>query len=161
MINSSHLINDGLDAKCINNHQTVWSYNQGVVLGGLSELYKKTHDRSLLAQADSIATAVISNSALTDAHGILHDPCEPDCGGDGTQFKGIFVRNLALLDRVAPSRRYKSFVQANAASIWQGMHPPDYEIGTKWDAPYGTVNASTQSSGADVLVSAVLMGISQ
>ncbi len=157
MINSSHLINDGLDAKCMNNHKTEWTYNQGVILGGLSEFYKQTHDQTLLLQADAIAAATLSTTALTDAHGILHDPCEPDCGGDGTQFKGIFVRNLALLYKVAPSPRYKAFVEANAASIWQGMQASDYGIGTKWDAPYGTINASTQSSGDDVLVSAVSM----
>jgi predicted alpha-1,6-mannanase (GH76 family) len=157
MINSSHLINDGLDAHCRNNHQTVWSYNQGVILGGLAELYKNTHDRSLLLQANAIAEAIIGSTTLTDVHGILHDPCEPDCGGDGTQFKGIFVRNLALLYEVAPASRYKSFVKANADSIWQGMHAPDYDIGTRWSPPYGTVNASTQSSGEDVLVSAFSM----
>lgn len=106
MINSSDQINDGLDAKCTNNRQTTWSYKQGVVLGGLSELYRRTHDRSLLAGAGAIAAATLSNPSLTDARGILHDPCEPDCGGDGTQFKGIFVRNPATLYKLAPSPRY-------------------------------------------------------
>jgi len=155
MINASHLINDGLDANCVNNHKTEWTYNQGVILGGLSEFYKQAHDRSLLIQANAIVEATLSSTTLTDAHGILHDPCEPDCGGDGTQFKGIFVRNLALLYKIAPSPRYKTFVEANADSIWQGMQASDNGIGTKWDAPYGTANASTQSSGDDVLVSAV------
>jgi predicted alpha-1,6-mannanase (GH76 family) len=158
MINSSHQINDGLDAGCSNNHRATWSYNQGVILGGLSELYRRTHDRALLSEANTIAEATLSNPALTDAHGILHDSCEPDCGGDGTQFKGIFVRNLALLYKAAPSLRLKTFVLANADSVWNGMHPPNYDIGTIWAAPYGTVNASTQSSGDDVLVSAVSMG---
>jgi predicted alpha-1,6-mannanase (GH76 family) len=157
MINSSHLINDGLDAKCMNNHQTEWTYNQGVILGGLSEFYKQTHDRSLLLEANAIAAATLSSSTLTDAQGILHDPCEPDCGGDGTQFKGIFARNLALLYNVSPSQRYEAFAEVNADSIWQGMQASDYGIGTKWDAPYGTINASTQSSGVDVLVSALSM----
>jgi predicted alpha-1,6-mannanase (GH76 family) len=158
MINSSHQINDGLDAQCANNHQTTWSYNQGVILGGLSQLYMRTHDRSLLSEANAIAGATLSNTKLTDPQGILHDPCEPDCGGDGTQFKGIFVRNLALLYKVAPSSRYKTFILANADSIWNGMHPPEYGIGTIWAAPYGSINASTQSSGDDALISAVLIG---
>jgi predicted alpha-1,6-mannanase (GH76 family) len=157
MINASDQINDGLDAKCANNHQTTWSYNQGVILGGLSELYKHTHDQTLLSEANAIAAATLTSSTLTDAHGILHDPCEPDCGGDGTQFKGIFVRNLALLYKVAPSPSYKSFVEANEGSIWEEMQGSGYGIGTRWDAPYGAINASTQSSGDDVLVSAVSM----
>jgi len=159
MINSSHLINDGLDAKCGNNHQTTWSYNQGVILGGLSELYRKTHDKDLLLEADAVAEAAISSTTLTDAQGILHDACEPNCGGDGTQFKGIFVRNLASLYKIAPSPRYKAFVSVNANSIWKAMQTPPYNIGTAWTAPYGPVNASTQSSGVDVLVSAVSMHV--
>lgn len=159
MINSSHQVNDGLDAKCTNNHQTTWSYNQGVILGGLSELYKQIRDPNLLSAAGAIAEGTFSNSVLVDAGGILHDPCEPSCGGDGTQFKGIFVRNLAYLYRVAPSPRYRQFVLKNAESIWRGMRPPEYSIGTIWTAPYGTINASTQSSGEDGLVAAVLMDV--
>ncbi|WP_058189043.1 glycoside hydrolase family 76 protein [Terracidiphilus gabretensis] len=154
MINSDHLINDGLDAQCANNHRTTWSYNQGVILGGLSELYTRTHDSSLLAQASSIVAATLTSPILVDAHGILHDPCEPNCGGDGTQFKGIFARNLALLYHVSPSPRYKTFLLTNAESIWAGMKPPDYGIGVTWTAPYGTIDASTQSSGDDALIAA-------
>ncbi len=161
MINSSHQVNDGLDAKCANNHQTAWSYNQGVILGGLSELYKQTHDPNLLSAANAIVEGTFSNSGLVDADGILHDPCEPNCGGDGTQFKGIFVRNLALLYSIAPSPRYQQFVLKNAGSIWHGMRPPEYSIGTMWTAPYGTINASTQSSGEDALVAAVSMHVLQ
>ena len=40
MINSSHLVNDGLTASCKNNGRTAWSYNQGVILGGLADLYQ-------------------------------------------------------------------------------------------------------------------------
>lgn len=158
MINSDHLVNDGLDAHCANNHQTTWSYNQGVILGGLSELYKQKHDPALLSEADAIAAATLSSSALTDAHGILHDPCEPNCGGDGTQFKGIFARNLADLYKASPQSRYKTFLITNADSIWSGMRPPEYGIGVVWVAPYGTVNASTQSSGEDALVAAISVG---
>jgi predicted alpha-1,6-mannanase (GH76 family) len=154
MINSSHLINDGLDAHCANNHKTTWTYNQGVILGGLSELYKQTRDSTLLSEANAIAAAALSSPVLTDAQGILHDPCEPNCGGDGSQFKGIFVRNLAALYKISPAPNYKTFLLANADSIWSGMHPPEYGIGVAWTAPYGTINASTQSSGEDALVAA-------
>ena len=158
MINSSHQVNDGLNAQCQTNRQTTWTYNQGVILGGLSELYRQTHDSTLLDQANAIAVATFANPALVDAHGILHDPCEPNCGGDGTQFKGIFVRNLALLQKIAPSHPYAHFILTNADSIWAGMHPPEYSIGTIWTAPYGTLNASTQSSGGDALIAAISLG---
>jgi predicted alpha-1,6-mannanase (GH76 family) len=154
MINSYHLVNDGLDAHCKNNGKTTWTYNQGVILGGLAELYQSTHDRSLLTEANDIASAAIASPVLVDARGILHEPCEPKCGADGSQFKGIFVRNLGYLDRVAPNPQYKTFILANADSIWSGAHPPSYHLGLIWTAPYGEANASTQSSATDALVAA-------
>lgn len=91
MINNENLVNDGLkiyaNGTCANNGLTTWSYNQGVILGGLVELYKATGDSSLLSKAASIAEAAISALSLD---GILHESCEnDDCGADGSQFKGI------------------------------------------------------------------------
>ena len=43
MINQKHLINDGLNYNtCKNNNQTTWTYNQGVVLLGLSLAAERT-----------------------------------------------------------------------------------------------------------------------
>jgi len=39
MIGPSGLINDGLTADCANNGGTTWTYNQGVILGGLAALH--------------------------------------------------------------------------------------------------------------------------
>lgn len=90
MINTKNLINDGLliyvNGTCVNNGKTVWSYNQGVILGGLVELYKANGDSSLLSRAAEIAEAAISALSID---GILHDSCENEyCGPDGSQFKG-------------------------------------------------------------------------
>jgi predicted alpha-1,6-mannanase (GH76 family) len=154
MINAEHLVNDGLDEKCANNHQTTWTYNQGVIIGALAELYRSNHDAALLSEARTIAAAALSAPALVDAQGILHEPCEPNCSGDGTQFKGIFVRNLSDLDEISPQPQYAKFIFANADSIWTGARSPDYHLGLIWAAPYGISNASTQSSAADALIAA-------
>jgi predicted alpha-1,6-mannanase (GH76 family) len=91
MINKEHLVNDGLDfGTCKNDQGTIWSYNQGVILGGLVALNHAAPDPILPATAQSIASAAIAR--LTDATGILHDSCEPNGGVDCVQFKGIFVR---------------------------------------------------------------------
>jgi predicted alpha-1,6-mannanase (GH76 family) len=155
MINADHQVNDGLDTRCANNHKTTWSYNQGVVLGGLAELYGQTHDSKMMDEANAIAAATLSNADLVDKQGILHEPCEPDCGADGTQFKGIFVRNLASLYEISGIKSYRDFVLRNAEGVWEGMQPPRREIGTRWSPPYGKANASTQSSGVDALVATV------
>lgn len=89
MINKHNLVNDGLiinaNGTCVNNGGETWSYNQGVILGGLVELYKATGNSTLLSQA--VATAEAAITALS-TNGILHDSCEDDCGTDGSQFKG-------------------------------------------------------------------------
>jgi len=157
MQNSQNLINDGLNSKhpsaCVNNGQTTWSYNQGVVLGGLVELSRADGDAGLLTAAHSIADAALLR--LTDARGILHDACEPRCGADGVQFKGIFVRNLMALDDASPQQRYKTFIEANADSILANAQGKDHEFGQVWSGPFDGANAGTQSSALDALVAAV------
>ncbi len=159
MINGEHLVNDGLridktDNTCRNNGRTVWTYNQGVVLGALAEWSRATQDASLLTEARILADAGMSH--LTDADGVLHDPCEPSCGEDAIQFKGIFVRNLRRLDEQAYDPRDRSFFAKNAASIWTNDRTADNQFGVVWSGPVVTpVDAGMQSSALDALVAAV------
>ena len=130
------------------------SYNQGVILGGLSELNRVTNDDSYTATAKKIADAAIKS--LTDENGILHDQCEPDtCGQDGNQFKGIFARNLGILQQQSPEQRYADFLHDNADSVWEDDRNDRNEFGVVWSAFSGTPSASTQSSGLDVIVAAL------
>ena len=160
MINSKDLVNDGLGRSpgqttgmgCVNNGRTTWSYNQGVILGGLAELSAVNHDPSLPQMAQKIASAAVT--LLADSHGVLHDVCEPRCGADGVQFKGIFVRNLILLDKTHPQARYRSFVDTNAAAIWKDARGPDFQLDQVWSGPFNAANAASQSSALDVLVGA-------
>ncbi|WP_263356210.1 glycoside hydrolase family 76 protein [Acidicapsa ligni] len=156
MINGKGLVNDGLTEKCENNRKTTWTYNQGVILGGLVALHqsdpKSDSGPALMQEASRIADAAIA--ALADAQGILHDPCEPNCGGDGTQFKGIFVRNLSTLEDSDSRPQFKRFLLTNADSIWSQVHPPDFHLGEVWIAPFSGSNASSQSSALDALVAA-------
>ena len=161
MINKQGLVNDGLtiDAAtgtCANNGKTTWTYNQGVLIGGLAEWSKITADpQPLLSPAHSLALAAITG--LTDAAGVLHDSCEPSCGGDGTQFKGIFVRNLAELDAIAPEPRWDQFFETNAASIWTKDQGSGTEFGVVWSGPLTVSDASAQSSALDALVAKLAM----
>jgi predicted alpha-1,6-mannanase (GH76 family) len=152
MINSKNLINDGLTSACKNNGETVWSYNQGVILGALNELSTATGNKTYLSTATSIANAAIT--ALSDSNKVLHDPCEPNCGGDGSQFKGVFMRNLQVLQKAAPSQTYVDFAAANAASIWAyDRQTSNSKLSVVWNGPFvSPANASTQSSALDALV---------
>ncbi|KAL2260796.1 hypothetical protein VTK26DRAFT_5109 [Humicola hyalothermophila] len=163
MINQDNLINDGLgiapDGRCVNNGFPTWSYNQGVILGGLVELSKATGDRSYLEEAVKIATAAIAR--LSDENGIMHevDRCEPNCGDDGSQFKGIFVRNLGYLQAAVPRREFWTAIRKNAYSIWAKDRNERNQLGIAWTGPpeLGSgPNASTHSSAMDVLVAALV-----
>jgi predicted alpha-1,6-mannanase (GH76 family) len=150
MIGPDNLISDGLDAKCQNNHETEWSYNQGVILGGLTELSYRHRQSGVLREAGRIADAVVEK--LVDSNGVLHDPCEPECGADGTQFKGIFVRNLVSLTSRIPSVRYIEFITVNAESLLKQVQGSDYSFGTVWSGPPEAPTAASQSSAIDALV---------
>jgi len=151
MINSKHLVNDGLD-NCANNGQTTWTYNQGVILAGLAELSKATGDTSLLTTAQTIADAAIS--ALT-VNGVLVEPCEPSCGPDGPSFKGIFVRSLRTLATVAKTTRYDSFFQAQADSILAHDATSTHQFGLVWAGPPTNPTTPTQASAEGALISSL------
>ena len=154
MINEQNTINNGLDlSTCRNDNGTVWTYNQGIILGGLLELYEVNPNISYLVAATKIASAGIES--LSDSNGILHEPCEPDCGADGPQFKGIFMRNLQKLQMAFPSRHFRSFIRKNASSIWSQDRNTYNELGLTWSGPFNGATASTQSSACDALVAAV------
>ncbi len=157
MINAHYNINNGIDlVTCRNDNGTVWSYNQGVILGGLLELQRAAADKNYLVIAERIALAGIQ--FLGDSNGILHDPCEPDCGADGPQFKGIFMRNLQKLQLAVPNNQVKTFIEKNANSIWLNDRASGNELGLVWSGPFMDATASTQSSAADALVAALAIG---
>ncbi|KAI8943284.1 hypothetical protein NX059_001304 [Plenodomus lindquistii] len=158
MINEEGTINDGLDDSCSNNGGAVWSYNQGVILGGLVELQRAAPDPSYISLAHRIAKAALKK--LSDDNGVIHDGCEPGCGGDGNQFKGIFMRNLQALHKESPDAAYVDAVRINADSIWKNDRGGDMGVvfGVNWAGPYrGPANASMQSSAMDALVAAIVV----
>lgn len=153
MINENNTFNDGLTEDCRNNGMQVWSYNQGVVLGGLVELAEATEDPSYLQEAHKIA---VSAMKVLGSTGILREEsCEPECGGDGSQFKGIFMRNLRYLHEKSPMNIYRDFIFTNADSIWNSSRDSNNRFGLLWAGPPERVNASTHSSALDAIVAAV------
>jgi predicted alpha-1,6-mannanase (GH76 family) len=159
LINSENLVNDGLTANCLNNNGTPWTYNQGVILGGLVDLYKVTGDTNYLVQAEAIADAAIKS--LSDKAGVLSEPCEStDChGGDTPQFKGIFIRNLAYLYEADHKAAYFDFISTCALSVWNNDRNRENQLGLKWSGPFDTADPVRQSSA--VMALAALADISK
>lgn len=159
MINASNLVNDGLtiesDGTCVNNGGTTWTYNQGVILGGLSALYEINHDHAYLDQAEAIADA--ATHTLVDQNGILTEPCATsNCGnGSAVQFKGIFERNLYRLYQASHRPDYRTFIERNADAIWTGDRSDQDQLGLHWQGPFDSADASRQSSALDGLNAAI------
>jgi predicted alpha-1,6-mannanase (GH76 family) len=161
MINADHLINDGLDpsnpSHCPNNGKRTWTYNQGVILDGLTEMVlaeKKAHhpDATLIPLAHSIAIAAMEH--LKDRNGALGEPDDAHDGADVPQFKGIFARNLMLLNQRYPVPGYAAFVARNAALIWNNDRNSANQLGFWWGGPFDTADAARQSSALDLLIAA-------
>jgi predicted alpha-1,6-mannanase (GH76 family) len=157
MINSSGLINDGLDNNCQNNGQNTWTYNQGVILAGLAQLYKATGNSGLLTEADHIATATIRQLSV---HGVLTEPCQgPGCeyelGPGAPSFKGIFVQDLKVLAVTAGTTQFNSFLDKQAASLETADTSRKHQLGVLWSGPVADVTAASQVSGLSALVASV------
>lgn len=151
MINSDSMVNDGLNERCENNRHPTWTYNQGVILGGLVELYRSTGDTNLLQQARTLADA--STRTLVNSRGILREPNEPRGlrGADGPQFKGIYIRHLAELAELTGDAGYREFLERNARSVWQNNRDATNRFGGRWSGPVDTVDAARHSSAMRVI----------
>jgi predicted alpha-1,6-mannanase (GH76 family) len=150
MLTRSHLVVDGLaDCRAMLDAPT-WTYNQGVLIGGLVELSDATHDSSLLATAKAVADAVIDSRRLSP-RGILREPCESSsCDQDASMFKGIFIENLKLLDDTDPDPDYADYMRRNAAAVWNSDRRGS-EFGLHWNGPFDHVGVGRQAAALDAL----------
>jgi hypothetical protein len=152
LINAANLVNDGLTSDCRNNGQTVWTYNQGLAIGGLVEAWRATGDGALLDAARRLGDA--SMTGLT-RDGILTESCDTGqsaCDDNQKQFKGIFSRYLADLAAATGTTAYRSFAQRQADSIWSRDRDPLNRIGQRWaGGSPNQVDWRTQASGLGAL----------
>lgn len=161
MIGDKNLVDDGLTADCKNNGKPAYTYNQGVILGGLAGLYEITGNEAYLRQGESIADAAIRDLVsppTASPAGILIEPGEANMvgrRGDGSQFKGVFVRHL--YDLYLHSRRpaYRDFILRNAQSIWDHSRNAQNQFGLQWTGPFDVADASRQSSALEALNAAL------
>ena len=158
MIGPSGLVNDGLTAGCVNNGGTTWTYNQGVILGGLAALHELTGDEAYLRQGEATADAALRS--LTSPEGILAEPGEAKAAAgdrDMPQFKGIFVRYLQDLSRYVSKPEYGAFLLANADSVLASNRNQAGQFGLHWAGPFDGADASRQTSAVEVLIAAAAL----
>jgi len=155
MINDDLLVNDGLSTStCRNNGDTTWTYNQGVLLGGLVALARATGDNRYLERARGLADASTTSRAL-NVDGVLTEPCEQSgCDVNGPSFKGIYVRNLGELNRALPDHPYTDYLVHQASTAYANDRTQTSEYGLHWAGPIQYISGATQQSAVDLLVAA-------
>jgi hypothetical protein len=102
---------------------TIWSYNQGVMVGAGVLLSASTGNSAYLGQAEQTAAAAVTYFGT----GSVLD-------NQGPAFNAIYFRNLFLLDQVAPDPGYATEAQSFATAMWAqrqagtGLIDPQYGV---------------------------------
>ena len=109
LINNKHLVNDSFGRmpasnswSCTNDgSQAVWTYNQGVILGGLCDLYvaNQSRDPQLLDAAEQIADAMIQTRSVDV------EPKQSQIGGNTTKAMPFVTARLIPEGQPGPKRR--------------------------------------------------------
>lgn len=116
LVNGDHLVNDGIDtATCRNNGGQTWTYNQGVLVNGLSQLNRATPTPDAVTVARQVADATTSAAGLSPDGILTEPPNGDDCNADGSAFKGPAVRGISALN-ASTGGAYSSYLKANADS---------------------------------------------
>lgn len=155
MIGADGLVNDGLDAQCRNNAAPRFTYNQGVLLGGLNDLSTITGDPQYRAIA--VKTALAATRTLVTTGGLLTEPSD-ELGVDGPMFKGVFAFHLGHLIEAMPDGNERaellSWTRQNAQAVWKLSGEGALPIDGLWSGPSGQIGAAAQASGIDILLAA-------
>lgn len=141
--------------KCDQRDESVYTYNQGVLLSGLRGLWEATGTASYLDDGNALIKNVIAATgwpttsggswAGMGSNGILQDTCDAtqSCSQDSQTFKGIFFHHLAIF--------CEPFTMAQKeGSLINGASPqnaPNCGAYTDWilhnaQAAYSTVNST-------------------
>jgi hypothetical protein len=86
---------------------TIWSYNQGTMVGAGALLYEISGTASYLSAAET-----------TDAAAVSHCGTGTALQSQGPAFNGIYFRDLFVLNQVQPNRDYRSEAKVYAKFMW-------------------------------------------
>lgn len=156
MINTDiYQIEDGTNQNCEPNRNQYYTYNQGVAIAVLTEMYLHNNDKQYIDLAEKIAMSTITKQLITD-DGILREmKPEIDKSNDGVQFKGIFIRHLAFLYKITKNPTYKDFIIKNAESIISNNYDSESKsFSYYWYGPFIEPNTAANSCALECIIEA-------
>lgn len=155
MIGAEGLVNDGLSPQCRNNGAPHYTYNQGVILGGLNDLSALTGDPQYRAVA--VRTALAATRRLITPDGLLTEPRD-ELGADGPMFKGVFAFHLGhLVEAMAEGPERAEILQwlhRNSEAVWALSAGGTQPVDGLWRGGSGQIGAAAQASAIALFLSA-------
>lgn len=153
---SNNLIEDGLDQKTGKpNSGGYFTYNQGVFIAVMTEMYKLTDEEKYLNIAESVAKTCINSEPLSKGGILCEINTDIDKNNDGVQFKGIFIRHLSYLYEVTGNEIYKDFILRNAESIVTNSYDAQTRsFGCYWYGPFYKVSPAATISALECVIEA-------
>ncbi|KUJ08308.1 Six-hairpin glycosidase [Mollisia scopiformis] len=149
---------------CDSRDESVYTYNQGVLLSGLRGLWDATGDQKYVTDGYTLMNSVINATGWPDvsnntwaglgSNGILQDLCDVDgsCSQDAQNFKGIFFHHLTLFCQPlamdeAQQKSQNTSIIFNATPAQAQAHQAQCDTYTPWilhnsQAAYATRNSS-------------------
>lgn len=136
------------------NHTITFTYNQGVVLEGLAELYKATGDMSYLTDGEALANASTTSPTL-QVNGELAEPNDTaadtatSTDANTPMFKGAYIRGLMMLNNALASADgttagpYSCYLAKQSAVAYRNARNPADQYGYLWAGPWTTPNQPT------------------
>lgn len=160
MYNDTLWIADGLNKDCSCKEEgqlgATFTYTQGVILGGLKYLYQLTGDKQYLIEAQKLAYT--SMKYFVNKNGIVTDHDDGPANHDGVQFKGIYIRYLALINTELRDEAISDFILRNADHVWQCSRSSDGLCDYNWNGPYkrSKFRGAAQGSTMDLMNAAMM-----
>lgn len=151
----NNLIEDGLDDKTGEpNRGGYYTYNQGVAIAVLTEMYLYKQDQKYLDLAEKLVQGAFKNM-VTDKGILCERNTDIAAGNDGVQFKGIFMRHLGFLYNVTKKEAYKDFILKNADCIIANNYDAaSKSFGCYWYGPFKAVKTAANSSALECILEA-------
>ncbi|KAK5110144.1 hypothetical protein LTR62_006278 [Meristemomyces frigidus] len=153
LLSENNTYHDGFTPSTCAVEGTVWTYNQGVILGALVELSTATGSTAWLDSAEKVAKGAVAT--LVDNNGILTETGSyPTNDADADQFKGVFARNLAVLQAVRGDSSYVTLLTKSADELWRQDRNSAGQLGPDYQGAVYATSAPAQSSAMDCIIAA-------